>query len=183
MVSDAYADTVVSTMLSWLKGLANWVLRLFNLAGGGSPLAWLSQNWLRLLIILLIVGTVIDFLVWFFRWRPYWVWFRKKRVIINDEDYFATENLGGLNEVDDDELFSANWNKPAQKKKAASSSAKRAAPGKKQDAAKKTRAPAEKKRPSTKVPKREAARPSPKKSGGEDELDKLFDLSDGDKNP
>ncbi len=182
MVSDAYADTVVSTMLGWLKGLANWVLRLFNLAGGGSPLAWLSQNWLRLLIILLIVGTAVDFLVWLFRWRPYWVWFRKKRVIINDEDYFATENLGGLNEVDDDELFSASWNKPAQKKKAPSASAKRPASDRKRDAARKTRAPAERKRPSTKVPRRAAVRPSEKQRDKEDSLDRLFDLSDGDKN-
>ena len=91
MTSGSYGDSIVNAMLGWLKGLADWVLRLFNLAGNGkfSPLAWLSQNWLKLLIILLIIGVVTDLVVWLFRWRPYWVWFGKKRVIINDEHYFS----------------------------------------------------------------------------------------------
>ncbi len=80
-------------MLSWLKGFASWVLRLFDLAGSGgiSPLAWLSDHWLQLLIFLLVVGVAADIIVWLIRWRPYWVWFRKKRVVVDDEDFFAAE--------------------------------------------------------------------------------------------
>ena len=81
-------------MLGWLKALANWVLKLFNLAGsGGNPLLWLSENWLKLLIILLVAGVVLDWLVWMIRWRPYWVWFRKKRIIVNDERLLKGEEL------------------------------------------------------------------------------------------
>ncbi|HIS03611.1 MAG TPA: hypothetical protein IAA75_06870 [Candidatus Pullichristensenella avicola] len=92
-MTNGFADTVVNGMLSWLKGFASWVLKLFDLAGSGgiSPLAWLSDNWLQLLIVLLIVGVAMDILIWLIRWRPYWVWFRKKRVVVDDEDFFAAE--------------------------------------------------------------------------------------------
>ena len=91
MTQTGYANAIVNAMLGWLKGLASWVLRLFNLSGGFSPLKFLADNWLKLLIVLLAVGVVLDLLVWLIRWRPHWVWFRKKRVIINDKNFFANE--------------------------------------------------------------------------------------------
>lgn len=98
MTQTGYTNAVVNVMLGWLKGLANWVLKLFNLAGsGGNPLLWLSDNWLKLLIVLLVAGVVLDWLVWMIRWRPYWVWFKKKRIIVNDEKFLEGE------ELDDDE--------------------------------------------------------------------------------
>lgn len=94
MTQTGYSNAIVNVLLGWLKGLANWVLKLFNLAGsGGSPLLWLSQNWLKLLILLLIVGVAMDWLVWMIRWRPYWVWFRRKRIIINDERLVSEEEF------------------------------------------------------------------------------------------
>lgn len=91
MTQTGYANAIVNAMLGWLKGLASWVLRLFNLSGGFSPLKFLADNWLKLLIVLLVVGVVMDLLIWLIRWRPHWVWFRKKRVIINDKNFFADE--------------------------------------------------------------------------------------------
>lgn len=98
MTQTGYTNAVVNIMLGWLKALANWVLKLFNLAGsGGNPLLWLSENWLKLLIVLLVAGVVLDWLVWMIRWRPYWVWFKKKRIIVNDERFLKGE------EFDEDE--------------------------------------------------------------------------------
>ena len=91
MTQTGYTNAIVNAMLGWLKGLASWVLRLFNLSGGFSPLKFLADNWLKLLIVLLAVGVALDLLVWLIRWRPHWVWFRKKRVIINDKNFFADE--------------------------------------------------------------------------------------------
>ena len=104
MTQSAYANATINNMLGWLKGFATWVLRLFNLAGRGvfSPLAWLSENWLHLLIFLLIAGIVIDLVVWLIRWRPYWVWFHKKRILIEDENFFASEEA---EDDEDDDLF------------------------------------------------------------------------------
>ena len=110
MTISGYSNAIVDVMLGWLKGIANWVLRLFNLAGssGASPLLWLSNNWLKLLIFFLVLGLVLDRLVWLIRWRPYWVWFRKERVIVNDDKFFAHANLEG-DEDWDDGLLEDNW--------------------------------------------------------------------------
>ena len=98
MTQTGYSNAIVNAMLGWLKALANWVLKLFNLAGsGGNPLLWLSENWLKLLIVLLILGVAMDWLVWMIRWRPYWIWFKKKRIIVNDERFLAGEE-----DLDDD---------------------------------------------------------------------------------
>ena len=89
------STAVMNIMLSWLKGVASWILGLFDLAGssGFSPLTWLSENWLPMLIVLLVAGVVIDLLVWLVRWRPHWIWFNKKRIVINDDDFFTGEDL------------------------------------------------------------------------------------------
>ena len=89
MTQSGYTSAIVDAMLSWLKGVASWFLKLFNLSGGFSPLKFLADNWKQLLIIFLIVGVVVDLLVWLVRWRPHWIWFRKKRVIINDKNFFS----------------------------------------------------------------------------------------------
>lgn len=111
MTMTAYSSAIVDAMLGWLKGLANWVLRLFNLAGSAetSPILWMSQNWLKLLIILMIIGVAGDVLVWLVRWRPHWVWFRKERVIVDDDRFFDQADVQGELESDDDNLLERNW--------------------------------------------------------------------------
>lgn len=98
MTQTGYSNAIVNAMLSWLKGLARWVLRLFNLSGGISPLKFMANNWKGLLVFFLILGLAADLLIWLIRWRPYWVWFRKKRVIINDKDFFAEEDYVDLDD-------------------------------------------------------------------------------------
>ena len=98
MTQTGYSNAIVNAMLGWLKGLAGWVLKLFNLSAGFSPLEFLANNWLKLLVFLLILGVAVDLLVWLIRWRPHWVWFGRKRVIINDKNFFAQEKY-----IDDDD--------------------------------------------------------------------------------
>lgn len=109
MTISGYSNAIVDLMLGWLKGLANWVLRLFNLAGNTrvSPLLWLSQNWLKLLIFFLVLGVVLDRLVWLIRWRPYWVWFRKERVIVNDDRFFLNADMDKADDWEGD--LASNW--------------------------------------------------------------------------
>lgn len=109
MTISGYSNAIVDVMLGWLKGLANWVLRLFNLAGSvsGSPLLWLSQNWLKLLIFFLALGIILDSLIWLVRWRPYWVWFRKERVIVNDDRFFINADIDKASDWEGD--LASNW--------------------------------------------------------------------------
>ncbi len=111
MTISAYSSAIVDTMLGWLKGFANWVLRLFHLAGsaGANPLLWLSRNWLFLLIVLMAVGVAGDILVWLVRWRPHWVWFHKERVIVNDENFFNDSDIRDQLELVPDDLLEKNW--------------------------------------------------------------------------
>jgi len=96
----SYSNTIVSGMLSWLRGIANWAINLFNLSGERSMnvLEWFSEHWIGMLISLIILGLAIDWLVWIVRWRPYWVWFRRKRVLIDDTDLPKNRNRFGREE-------------------------------------------------------------------------------------
>lgn len=109
MTISGYSNAIVDLMLGWLKGIANWVLRLFNLAGSasGSPLVWLADNWSKLLIFFLVLGLVLDRLVWLIRWRPYWVWFRKERVIVNDDRFFLNADIDRADDWEGD--LASNW--------------------------------------------------------------------------
>jgi len=109
MTISGYSNAIVDLMLGWLKGIANWVLRLFNLAGSatGSPLVWLGDNWSKLLIFFLVLGLVLDRLVWLIRWRPYWVWFRKERVIVNDDRFFINADIDRADDWEGD--LASNW--------------------------------------------------------------------------
>ncbi|MBR0368332.1 MAG: hypothetical protein IJH86_08100, partial [Clostridia bacterium] len=111
MTISGYSSATVDTMLGWLKGFANWVLRLFHLAGsaGANPLLWLSRNWLFLLIVLMAVGVAGDILVWLVRWRPHWVWFHKERVIVNDENFFNDSDIRDQLDLVPDDLLEKNW--------------------------------------------------------------------------
>lgn len=111
MTISGYSSAIVDAMLGWLKGFANWVLRLFHLAGGvgTSPLLWLAHNWLLLLIVLMAVGVAADILVWLVRWRPHWVWFRKERVIVNDENFFNDSDIRDRLDLVPDDLLEKNW--------------------------------------------------------------------------
>ena len=109
MTISGYSNAIVDLMLGWLKGLANWVLRLFNLAGGtgGSPLLWLSRNWSKLLVFFLALGIILDIVIWLIRWRPYWVWFRKERVIVNDDRFFINADIDRADDWEGD--LASNW--------------------------------------------------------------------------
>ena len=149
MTISGYSSAIVDTMLGWLKGFANWVLRLFNLAGSVrvSPLLWLSHNWLKLLIFFMIVGVAADILVWLVRWRPHWVWFRKERVIVNDEKFFVDEDIRDA--LDWDEDLEKNWD---ERDYVVASTVVKRAPGERQGAKRRgTR------RPSTVVRRRDGS--------------------------
>ncbi|MBR3928722.1 MAG: hypothetical protein IKJ65_06960 [Clostridia bacterium] len=87
MTNNGFAADFLQILLGWLQSLFNSVWALFSGGSGGSLLRWFSENWLGLLVALLIAGVVTDVVVYLFRWRPFWWWFRKKRLVIDDEAY------------------------------------------------------------------------------------------------
>lgn len=72
------AGTIFTFAFSWLRGILNGVWSLLSGAGGWL-VSFLSNNWLVVLLVLLIGGFVVDRLVYIFRWRPYYLWRRKEK--------------------------------------------------------------------------------------------------------
>ncbi len=87
MTNNGFAADFLQILFGWLQNLFNGIWALFSGGSGGSVLRWLSENWLSLLVVLLVFGIVTDVVIYLIRWRPFWWWFRKKRMVIDDEVY------------------------------------------------------------------------------------------------
>ena len=72
-------------MLSWMRWLTSWFWNIANSEGtGGGFLLWFSEHWISLALFLIIAGVIIDWLIWMIRWRPYWLWLRKRQIIYEE---------------------------------------------------------------------------------------------------
>lgn len=91
-----FADSFIKGMLGWIRWIANSIANLFQGGSGSmSTIAWFADNWIKILIGLIVVGVLVDWLVWMARWRPYWVWFRKRRILLDSD----------VQGIDDDDLM------------------------------------------------------------------------------
>ena len=72
-------------MLSWMRWLTSWFWSIFNSGGtSGGFLGWFTDHWVSLAVFLIIAGAIIDWLIWMIRWRPYWLWLRKRQIIYEE---------------------------------------------------------------------------------------------------
>ena len=90
MAQNTYAEWFINMMLGWIRWVANGIAAAFQsnsarASVGSTFLRWFGDNWIALLLTLIAVGVLTDWLVWLVRWRPYWLWFRKKRVLLDDD--------------------------------------------------------------------------------------------------
>ena len=58
-------------------------------------------------LFFLTLGILLDLLIWLIRWRPYWVWFRKERVIVNDDRFFNDADIDRAGDWEGD--LASNW--------------------------------------------------------------------------
>lgn len=70
---NAFADWLFSVLLGWTGNIANEAWRSINNDTAGFT-SLIARIWLPLLVILLLAGTMADFVVWLIRWRPHYVW-------------------------------------------------------------------------------------------------------------
>lgn len=94
MFQNEYADTLMKSIMGGFRWFSDWVSSLFTSGGTayiGGLFGWFAQNWLKLLVVLIVTGVVIDWIVWMVRWRPYWLWGggRKRREAddYDDDDF------------------------------------------------------------------------------------------------
>lgn len=77
-----FANSVLQTMVGWVRTLVSLVWNYAADATGPSLLEWVSSHWISLAVGLCILGAVVDLVIYLIRWRPYLVWksfFRRKR--------------------------------------------------------------------------------------------------------
>ena len=68
------SNVIFSAFFSWLKSVIQMIYGAVTQPEHLSLLTFIANNWVLLLIILLVVGTAIDLTVYLFRWRPFEVW-------------------------------------------------------------------------------------------------------------
>lgn len=92
------ANAILTLLLSWLRIIINRFWSLLNSESGTSFYQFLSQHWLKVLLVLLVGGFLLDRLIYFIRWQPFRVWFRRRRsadrksaqnAVPAEPDYFA----------------------------------------------------------------------------------------------
>lgn len=72
-------------MLSWMRWLTSWFWSIANSTGNsGGFLGWFSGNWKSLAVFLIVAGVIVDWIIWMIRWRPYWIWTRKRQIIYEE---------------------------------------------------------------------------------------------------
>lgn len=86
MGSNQFAEKLVEVMLSWVRLFVNWFWALFRSGAPSGLSKWFAGSWKGIVVLLIVAGVVVDWLVWMIRWRPYWLWFRKKQIIYEDEE-------------------------------------------------------------------------------------------------
>lgn len=85
MGQNQFSESVVEVMLSWMRWLTGWFWNIANSGEtGGGFLRWFSDHWVGLAVFLIVAGVIVDWLIWMIRWRPYWLWLRKRQIIYED---------------------------------------------------------------------------------------------------
>lgn len=74
-----FFSTILSLLLGWVRTLISQLWQLFNSENGSALGAFLAKHWLWLVAGLCAAGVLIDLTVYFFRWRPDYVWATKLR--------------------------------------------------------------------------------------------------------
>ena len=94
MADNSFIQNLIEALLSWIRLMSNWVWDFLQADMGGGFLGWFKGHWRSLALTLIIAGVIIDWLIWMIRWRPYWLWLRKRQIIYEDVPSEKT-NKGG----------------------------------------------------------------------------------------
>ncbi len=107
-----FAEKLMQALLSWTQNIYAWFWDNAMNSGESGFADWFADNWIRVIIAILIIGVALDFLVWMRRYGP----FRKQIPSKADhrgnarkddfEDDFTDDFADDLDDLDDlDEDF------------------------------------------------------------------------------
>lgn len=95
---NGFTNAILTLLLGWLRSIFNAVWSLMNNDQTSILLQFFRNNWKTIALVLCVGGFVIDRVIYFIRWRPYYVW-RSRRHRRHDsrhedtyDDYDDREN-------------------------------------------------------------------------------------------
>lgn len=71
---NGFTEWLFSALLSWMQIIYNWFWSMLASGGQNEFMPWFSDNWLKIVAILLVIGLVVDYTIYLMRWQPYHVW-------------------------------------------------------------------------------------------------------------
>lgn len=80
-----FADTLLKMLFGWMRTLMEGIWMSFSSGKMRNTISWLGDHWLWLVVFLCIACTVLDYFIWFIRWKPYVIWRNKLRRIFRKE--------------------------------------------------------------------------------------------------
>ena len=78
----SFAKSLASVLFGWVSDVISRIWSLLTTDSGTDSIPWIGKQWILIVVILCVVGLVVDFLVYLYRWKPYKVWasfFHRKR--------------------------------------------------------------------------------------------------------
>lgn len=69
-----FTQTLVNALFGWIRILVEGIWDLLSSNETQKWVQWVADNWMTLVVFLCFCGVVLDYIVWFLRWRPYYVW-------------------------------------------------------------------------------------------------------------
>ncbi len=98
----SFANSVFRVLLGWVRTVAQNTWSLINGEAQTGFAAWFVQNWVKLFLLLCLIGLIIDFVIYMIRWQPYKVWksfFTRHRLKNKDiaEDHAESEQEYAVN--------------------------------------------------------------------------------------
>lgn len=78
----SFAKSLAGVMFGWVSDVISRIWALFTTDSGTDSIPWIGKHWILLVVFLCVLGLLIDFVIYLYRWKPYKVWasfFRKRR--------------------------------------------------------------------------------------------------------
>lgn len=97
---NAFADTLLSLVFGWMRALVEGVWSFLSSGRFQNALSWLGDHWLWLVLFLCALCTVLDYLIWLVRWRPYILWRNHLRRLFGR----------GIPPSKENDVFQYDWN-------------------------------------------------------------------------
>ena len=102
---NALSNNVLAVLFSWMRSLIQSVWGTISSGTSKGFWPWLGDHWMPLIVLLCVVCTVLDYLIWLIRWRPYILWrqwirrlFHRKTADTSESDRdFALGYAAGVN--------------------------------------------------------------------------------------